>query len=128
MNRIASILFLAFSTAVFSVGAFAASKSTTLSVTHPTQVNGTTLKPGEYKVELKNAGQAAAGQKAEVTFKLAGQQATTVTGQVKQLSQAPLNTEFTVDDKGGVPTISEIDFGGSTVGIAFSSPTEQAGQ
>jgi len=128
MNRILTAVLLSAMAAALSVGAFAASKSTTVEIFNPTQINGTTLKPGRYKVEYKTPDSATAGQSVEVTFKLDGKQVATVTGQVKQLSKAPQSTEVTTENVGGAPAISEIDFGGSTAGIVFSSESMQAGQ
>jgi hypothetical protein len=128
MNRILTPVSLFVLAAGLSAGAFAASKSMDINISNPTQINGTTLKPGKYTVQYKNKGQAAAGQTADVEFKLDGKQVATVTGQVKQLSQVSKRSELTINNEGGVPTIAEIDFAGSTTGITFSSEMAPAGQ
>ena len=126
MNRILTAVSLFALATSLSLGALAASKSTTVKITNPTQVSGTTLKPGTYKVEYKTP--ATAGQSVDVTFKLDGKHVATVTGQVKQLSKAPQSTEVTTENAGSVTTISEIDFGGSTAGIIFSPESTPSGQ
>jgi hypothetical protein len=42
--------------ALFATSAFAAANKQTLQITHPTMVNGTTLKAGEYKLEWEGTG------------------------------------------------------------------------
>jgi len=122
MKPILKPIFLAILAAVFCVGAFAASKSMSVDILSPAQVNGTMLQPGHYKVELKEA-----GASTEVSFKLNGKQVATATGQVKQLPSASQTTKVITDNAGGKPTIAEIDFGGTTTGVTFGAASSPQG-
>jgi hypothetical protein len=100
-----------------SIGAFAASKSQTITLFHDTQLNGKTLPAGEYTVKCETTGSAT-----QVKFLRNGKEVATATGQVKQLSTAPEHNQLvTTDGNGGAASLSEIDFAHSNTGVTFES-------
>ncbi len=100
-----------------SIGAFAASKSQTITLFHDAQVNGKTLHAGEYDVKCDTS-----GSTAQVKFLKNGKEVASATGQVKQLSNAPEHNQLvTTDGNGGAASISEIDFAHSNSGVTFDS-------
>jgi hypothetical protein len=103
-----------------SVSAFAASNSKSESVLlfHPTQINGKTLPAGEYTVKYDTT-----GSTAQVKFLKGSKEVASASGQVKQLATAPQYNQIVTQDGGGSLTISEIDFGHSTTGVSFDAGT-----
>jgi hypothetical protein len=99
-----------------SIGAFAASKSQTVTLYHDTQLNGKTLPAGEYTVKCDTS-----GSTAQVKFLKNGKEVASATGQVKQLSAAPAFNQVVTQDGNGGQTLSEIDFAHSTAGVSFES-------
>jgi hypothetical protein len=96
-----------------SICAFAGSKSETVKLYQPTQVNGTTLPAGEYTVKYIPS-----GSTAQVKFLRNGKEVATANGQVKQLTNPP---EVITNDGNGSSSISEIDFGNTKTGVTFDS-------
>ena len=103
-----------------SITAFAASNSKTESVLlyKDTQVNGKTLRAGEYTVKCETT-----GSNAQVKFLHNGKEVATANGQVKQLTSHPDHTQVVTQDGGSVATISEIDFAHSGTAVSFDSGT-----
>ena len=99
-----------------SIGAFAASKSETVKLYEPTQVNGTTLPAGEYTVKYSPT-----GSTAQVKFLRNGKEVATANGQVKQLTNPPESNQVITNDGNGSSTISEIDFANTKTGVTFDS-------
>jgi len=99
-----------------SICAFAGSKSETVKLYQPTQVNGKTLPAGEYTVKYNPN-----GSTAEVKFLRNGKEVATANGQVKQLTNAPDNNQVITNDGNGSSTISEIDFANTKTGVTFDS-------
>ncbi|MGC2109421.1 MAG: hypothetical protein WA655_07880 [Candidatus Korobacteraceae bacterium] len=103
-------------TLLLSLTAFAKTKSADVDIYQTSQVAGTTLQPGSYGVAVSPN-----GSTASVSFSRNGKQVATVTGQVVQLQKKAANTSVTMDNSGSTPTISQIDFEGSTTSVSFSS-------
>ncbi len=111
---IPAVLF--FVTMTLAVSVFAKDKSADIKIYQTSQVAGTTLQPGDYKVTLNTT-----GSTANVIFAQNGKQVATASGQAVQLSKKSNNTAVTVDNSGSVPTISEIDLAGSQTAVSFTS-------
>lgn len=108
-----------------SVAAFAGTTSKSESVTlySPTQVNGKTLPAGEYTVKCETT-----GSTAQVKFLRNGKEVASAEGQVKQLTSRPDHAQIvTQDGGGGAASINEIDFAHSGTGVTFTSATMSAG-
>jgi hypothetical protein len=101
-----------------SVSAFAASNSKSESVLlfHPTQINGKTLPAGEYTVKCETT-----GTNAQVKFLKNGKEVASANGQVKQLASRPDHNQVVTQDAGSTSSISEIDFAHSGTGVSFDS-------
>ena len=101
-----------------SISAFAGSNSKSESVLlfHPAQVNGTTLQPGEYTVKCETT-----GSTAQVKFLKNGKEVASANGQVKQLTSHPDHNQVITQDSGSASTISEIDFAHSATAVSFDS-------
>ena len=116
-------MFLLALTLTLSIGAFAASKSQTVTLYHDAQLNGKTLPAGEYTVKCDTT-----GSTTQVRFIRNGKEVASATGQVKQLTSAPdTNQVVTLDGNGGPSTISEIDFSNSKSGVTFGTSTAMSG-
>ncbi len=101
--------------AAFTLPAMAKDKSSEVQIYEPTQISGTTLQPGIYKVKMTD------GATPTVTFLHNGKQVASVTGQAVQLAKTPSATSVTSDNSGSIPQIAEIDFEGSQTGVTFTS-------
>ena len=99
-----------------SIGAFAASKSQTVTLFHDAQLNGKTLPAGEYTVKCETS-----GSTAQVKFVRNGKEVASANGQVKQLSNVPEHNQIVTQDGNGSLAISEIDFAHSNSGVTFES-------
>jgi hypothetical protein len=99
-----------------SICAFAGSKSETVKLYQPTQINGKTLPAGEYTVKYNPT-----GSTAEVKFLRNGKEVATANGQVKQLTNPPEGNQVITNDGNGSSSISEIDFGNTKTGVTFDS-------
>ncbi len=106
-----------------SLSAFAGSKSQTVTLFQDAQINGKTLPAGEYTVKCDTT-----GSTAQVRFLRNGKEVATANGQVKQLTTTPEFNQVVTQDGGGVPAISEIDFGHSSTGVSFESASMTARQ
>ena len=116
-------MFLLALTLTLSIGAFAASKSQTVTLYHDAQLNGKTLPAGEYTVKCDTT-----GSTSQVRFIRNGKEVASATGQVKQLTSAPdSNQVVTLDGNGGPSTISEIDFSNTKSGVTFGTSTAMSG-
>ena len=109
----------------FSAGAFAENHSKTLTLEQQTQVNGTTLRPGDYKVEWDGN-----GPSTQLKFFNGKKQVATAPAQVKELSKKTNDTAVILGNRGNVPTLDEIDFGGTNQAFVLSnqSGTQASGQ
>ncbi len=119
-------LFLLALTLTLAIGAFAASKSQSVTLYHDAQLNGKTLPAGDYTVKCDTT-----GSTAQVRFIRNGKEVATASGQVKQLTSAPeTNQVVTLDGNGGPATITEIDFSNTKSGVTFETSTamSNAGQ
>lgn len=112
-------MFLLALTLTLSIGAFAASKSQSVTLYHDAQLNGKTLPAGDYTVKCDTT-----GSTTQVRFIRNGKEVASATGQVKQLTSAPeSNQVVTLDGSGGAATITEIDFSNSKSGVSFETST-----
>jgi hypothetical protein len=116
MTRILARFTLLIFALTMSISAFAGSKSETVKLYQPTQVNGTTLPAGEYTVKCNTT-----GSTAQVKFMMNGKEVATANGQVKPLTNAPEGNQVITNDGNGASTISEIDFGNTKTGVTFDS-------
>ena len=101
-----------------SIGAFAGSKSETVTLFQAAQLNGKTLPAGEYTVKCEKT-----GSNAQVSFLKNGKEVASANGQVKQLASAPEHNQIVTQDGNGSATISEIDFSHSNTGVTFAPAT-----
>ena len=116
-------MFLLALTLTLSIGAFAASKSQSITLYHDAQLNGKTLPAGDYTVKCDTT-----GSTAQVRFIRNGKEVASATGQVKQLTSAPeSNQVVTLDGNGGTATITEIDFSNNKSGVTFETSTAMSG-
>jgi hypothetical protein len=99
-----------------SIGAFAASKSQTVTLFHDASLNGKTIPAGEYTVKCDTT-----GSTVQVKFLRDGKEVASATGQAKQLSTAPAHNQIVTQDGNGTATISEIDFSNTRTGVTFDS-------
>src|ERR1700677_4263792 len=99
-----------------SISAFAGSKSETVKLYQPTQVNGTTLPAGEYTVKCNTT-----GSTAQVKFMMNGKGVATASGQLKPRANAPESIQVITNDGNGSSIISEIDFSNTKTGVPFDS-------
>ncbi|MGC2109422.1 MAG: hypothetical protein WA655_07885 [Candidatus Korobacteraceae bacterium] len=97
-----------------SLGAFAGSKSETITLFHDAQLNGKTLPAGDYTVKCDTN-----GSTAQVKFLRNGKEVASANGQVKQLNPAPEHNQVVVQDGNGGGTISEVDFSHSSTAVSF---------
>jgi len=116
MTRILARLTLFVFALTLSISAFAASKSETITLYHDAQLNGKTLRAGDYTVKCETT-----GSTAQVKFLRNGKEVASATGQVKQLSNSPDSAQLVTNDGNGSLTISEIDFAHSNTGVTFDS-------
>jgi len=119
-------MFLLALTLTLSIGAFAASKSQSITLYHDAQLNGKTLPAGDYTVKCDNT-----GSTAQVRFIRNGKEVASASGQVKQLTNAPeSNQVVTMGGGSGPATISEIDFSNTKSAVTFETSTamSNAGQ
>jgi hypothetical protein len=96
----ASLLILA---VVFSLGAFAKEKSTSVTLTQ--DASNATVKFVKGKKEVASA-----------------------TGQVKTLAKKPVTTHLTYGGNGNTEAIQEIEFGGSDTSVTFGNAMGAGGQ
>ena len=116
MTRILARVTLLIFALSMSIGAFAGSKSQTITLFHDASLNGKTLPAGEYTVKCDTT-----GSTAQVKFLKNGKEVASATGQVKQLGNAPQFNQVVTEDGNGRATISEIDFSNTRTGVTFDS-------
>jgi len=105
-----------FAFAIMALGvASAAPKTLHLTINDTAWVGGNELKPGDYKVEMK-------GDKAVIT---SGKKQIEVAAKMESNEKKFDTTLVVIDGVGGNrPALQEIDFGGTTTRIVFSTPTK----
>ena len=101
---------------MLSAGALAETHSKNLDLDKSVQVNGTTLAPGSYKVTYDDS-----GATAQVTFMKGKNKVATAPAQIKKLDSKASTTSVILSNKTSVPSLEEIDFGGSTQGLVLSN-------
>lgn len=107
-----------------SLAAFAGPKSQTFTLYHDSQLNGSQLPAGEYKVVYDTS-----GSTAQVKFMKGKKEVASATGQVKQLDKKPEYNQVKLQGgDSGSPSISELDFHGSQTGITFDSSASASGK
>lgn len=122
MTRILARITVVLFALTMSIGAFAASKSESVTLFHDTQLNGKTLPAGDYTVKYD-----ATGPTAQVRFIRNGKEVASATGQVKQLGNAaPQSNQIITQDGNGSSSISEIDFSNTKTGVTFDSGTSMS--
>ncbi len=104
-----------------SIGAFAATKSQTVTLFQEASLNGKTLPAGDYTLKCNTT-----GSTAQVRFLKNGKGVASANGQVKQLAKAPEWAEIVTQQRNGGSTISEIDFSHSNTAVTFGSGTNMA--
>jgi len=115
MKRFATLLCGTALTLALTGAAFAGTVSKTLTFENPVQVNGTTLKPGDYKVTYNDQ----PGQ-TQVTFKQGKKDVATVPAQVKALGSKTPTTSVVYNTQGNAQTIQEIHFGGQSDALVLA--------
>jgi hypothetical protein len=106
-----------------SIGAFARSKSESISLFQDVTVNGANVPKGDYVVKYDID-----GSNAQVRFTQNGKEIASANGQVKTLSKKPVRNQVLLSTAGGTHTISEIDFGGKDTAITFEGADAAAGK
>jgi hypothetical protein len=108
-----------------SIGAFAGSKSESLTLLHDVQINGTTIPAGDYTVKYD-----ANGSTCLVKVMKGSKTVATANGELKQLAEKPRRDQVLLQDAtGGLPAVTEMDFSNSKTAIAFdSNPTTTSGK
>jgi hypothetical protein len=100
-----------------SISAFAGSKAENLTLLHDTQLAGTTIPAGEYKVKYD-----ASGSTCLVKVMKGSKTVATANGELKQLDKKPEHDQIKLDNgNGGAPALSEMDFHDSSTAIVFST-------
>ena len=124
MTRILARLTMLVFAVTISISAFAGStKTDTITLYHDAQLNGTTIPPGEYTVKCETN-----GTSAQVKFMKNGKEVASASGQTKELSKKAPSGQVVVVNSGGVPSIEEVDLGGSKTGVTFDSSMANAGK
>jgi len=106
---------LAFGT--FALGLAMAASTHHMTITSPTWVNGTELKPGDYRVQVE-------GNKATFTGKETNVE---VPATVSEATQKYPTTSFRSDNVNGKQQLEEIQFGGTKTKIVLGGRTSGAG-
>ncbi len=113
LTRVALLVFAV----TMSIGAFAGSKSESLTLFHDAQLNGTTIPAGEYTVKYDPNGSTCL-----VKVMKGSKTVATATGELKQLTDKPQHDQVMLQDAtGAVPSVTEMDFSNTKTAIAFSS-------
>jgi hypothetical protein len=94
-----------------------------MTLSSPTQVAGTQLQPGDYKVEWSGS-----GPSAQVKFIHKGKTVATTQGNVIQLKTKAPYDQVILSTANGQNVIQEIDFGNKTTAVRFGGTTQQPGQ
>lgn len=110
-------LLVIFATLALAV-AGAADKTYHVTLNETATVNGTQLKPGDYRIQVE-------GDKA--VFKIGKKTVTEVPAKVENASHKFDSTQVAIEGANNQPKISEIRIGGTTTRIVFSGGTA-AGQ
>jgi hypothetical protein len=104
---------------VLASSAFASTKAT-LEITNPVMVNGTTLKPGDYKVEWDGA-----GPNVEVSILQGKKVLAKVQGQLVELpAPSPSNAAIVRENGSGPKTLAGVRFGGKKLSLELSETGE----
>jgi hypothetical protein len=99
--------------------AFASTKGS-LELTNPVMVNGTTLKPGDYKVEWDGA-----GPNVEISILQGKKVLAKVPGQVVELPAPAPNSAAIVRDNGsGAKTLAGVRFGGKKFSLELGETSD----
>jgi len=107
-----------------SISAFAGSKAESFTLYHDSQLNGSQLPAGEYKIVYDTSGSAV-----QVKFMKGKKEMASATGQMKQLDKKPEYNQIVLEGgTNGSPSISELDFHGSRTGITFEPSATAAGK
>jgi hypothetical protein len=105
--------------ALFAASAFAATNKQTLQINHPTTVNGTTLKAGEYKLEWEGTGNV------ELNIKQGKNVVAKVPARVVELSEnAPNSAAVTKDTGNGTSALSGARFEGKKYAIEIGESSD----
>jgi hypothetical protein len=123
MTRIAVRFVLLVLALTVSIGAFAKSKSESISLFQDVTVNGTNVPAGDYVVKYDIE-----GNNAQVKFTKNGKEIASANGQVKTLTKKPDRNQVQLSTAGDTRTISEIDFGGKDTAITFEGAGSTAGK
>lgn len=124
MKRLLALLSGALLTLALTSGAFAETKTKTVTFDKTVQINGTTLKSGEYKVTYDEG-----APTSQLTFQKGKEKVATATAQVKDLGKKTDSTEIVYNTQSSTPSVSEIRFGGSKQALVLSeSSTATSGQ
>lgn len=124
MKRTIGIFAALLMTMTISIGAYAANtESKSITLFQSVEVNGTTLKPGTYKVTFDSA-----APSTQVTFLQGKKEIATAQAEVKSLPQKQSDTQIKMNTVGTTPRLDEIDFRGTTTAIKFSETAINSGE
>src|SRR5271166_5354172 len=112
LARVALLVFAV----TMSLSAFAGSKAESITLLHDVQLNDTTIPAGDYTVKYD-----ANGATCLVKVMKGSKTVATTNGELKQLANKPQHNQVILQNDGGVPALSEMDFSNSATAISFGS-------
>lgn len=124
MTRILARLTALIVAITVSISAFAGpTKSGTITLYHDAQLNGTTISAGDYTVKCETN-----GTTAQVKFMQGNKLVASASGQIKDLGMKTERGQVVLHNGSGLPSIEEVDLGGSKTGVTFDSSVANAGK
>lgn len=124
MTRILAPLTVLVVAITMSINAFAGPiKTGTITLYHDAQLNGTTIPAGEYTVKCETN-----GTSAQVKFLKGKKEVASASGQTKDLGMKTERGQVVLLNGSGLPSIEEVDLGGSKTGVTFDSSVANAGK
>jgi hypothetical protein len=124
MTRILARLTVLVFAITMSISAFAgSSKTDTITLYHDAQLNGTTIPAGEYTVKCETN-----GTTAQVRFMKGKKEVASASGQAKNLGSKAERGQVVLLTGSGLPSIEEVDLGGSSTGVTFNMSMANAGK
>jgi hypothetical protein len=124
MTRILAPLTVLVVAMTMSITAFAGpTKTGTITLYHDAQLNGTTIPAGDYTVRCETN-----GTSAQVKFMKGKKEVASASGQAKDLGSKMDHAQVVLQNGRGIPSIIEVDLGGSKTGVTFDSSMANAGK
>lgn len=115
MKRLLAVCGSAVLSMMLTAGASAATVSKTVTLDNASQIGGTTLKPGDYKVTYDDS-----SPNPQVAFKKGKNTVATIPAEIKNLGSKTNSTSLVWNTQNSTPVLQEIHFGGSTQAVVFT--------